>query len=257
MAKIRMKISYDGTDYSGWQVQSNTPQTIQEKVEGVLSKFHRQPTRIYGASRTDAGVHALGQMAHFHLEVPIPLERIPQAFNGELPGDIVCLKAWQCPEDFHVRHDALGKKYIYRIDNNPYPDVFTRNFCYHYHEKLKVEAMQQAASYFEGEKDFSAFQAQGCSNATTVKHIYQSRITRQKNGEIWLEVVGSGFLYKMMRIMAGTLINAGKGKIVPDDIPDIIASRDRTQAGFTAPAKGLTLEKIYYDQEILTKEVKG
>ncbi len=255
MAKIQMQISYDGTNYSGWQVQANTPHTIQEKVEGVLGKFHRRPTRIYGASRTDAGVHARGQMAHFYLEVPIPLERIPQAFNGELPDDIVCLQARQCPEDFHVRHDALAKKYIYRINNKPYPDVFTRNFCYHYHEKLKVKAMQQAARYLEGKKDFSAFQARGCSNATTVKSIYHSRITLQDNGEIWLEIVGSGFLYKMMRIIAGTLINAGKGKISPDDIPGIIASRDRTQAGFTAPAKGLTLEKIYYDQEILTKEV--
>ncbi len=256
MANVYLKISYDGSNYSGWQVQANTSQTIQEKVEKVVSKFNNRPTRIYGASRTDAGVHAFGQRAQFQLEVDIPLAKIPQAFNGELPDDIVCLKAWQTPPDFHVRHDALAKKYIYRIYNRTYANVFLRKYSYHCYYDLKVADMVKAASYFTGEKDFSAFQAQGCSNSTTVKEIYQSRITPKDNGEIWLEVVGSGFLYKMMRIIAGTLINVGKGKLAPEDISSIIASQDRTKAGFTAPAKGLTLQEIYYDQEILAKEVK-
>ncbi|MGM0421171.1 MAG: tRNA pseudouridine(38-40) synthase TruA [Bacillota bacterium] len=246
MKRVKVTVSYDGTEYSGWQVQKNTSETVQEKLEKVVNKFHNAPTRIIGASRTDAGVHAQGQVFHFDLKVNIPISRLPQAFNSELPDDIVCLKAEKVENNFHARFDAKRKKYIYKIDNNYYPDVFMRHYSYHIYQSLDIESMRSAIAYLAGEKDFSAFQAKGCKSNSSVREIYKAEIKTHNENTFYIEILGSGFLYNMMRIIVGTLIEIGKNKRFIEDMDRIIRSKSRDKAGFTAPAKGLTLEKIYY-----------
>jgi len=242
---IMITLEYDGTNYSGWQIQKNTPHTIQQILQEALTVINKSPAEITGAGRTDAGVHALGQVANFNLDVSIPVERIPVAINSLLPRDIVCKNAQEVPEDFHARFDARGKKYRYRIYNQLLPSAFLRNYAYHYKHKLDLSIMKKAAGYLVGTHDFKAFQASGSPITDTVRTIYRIEVIKKKP-EIWLEVSGNGFLYNMVRIIAGTLIEAARGNIRLEDLEKILLSRDRKQAGFTAPAHGLTLVEVYY-----------
>lgn len=240
-------LEYDGTNYSGWQIQKNTRQTIQQKLENALSKINKNRVQITGAGRTDAGVHAAGQTANFFLDVDIPLAKIPIALNTELPADIICKKAEKVDQNFHSRYDARGKKYRYRILNSNFNSVFVRNFVYNVYKKLDLEIMQKAAKYFEGCHDFAAFCAAGSSVKSTVREIYSLDIYAADNNEIWIDVVGNGFLYNMIRILAGTLIETGLGKRTLSELKYILQSCDRNNAGFTAPAQGLTLIEVFYD----------
>ncbi|MDI3546799.1 MAG: tRNA pseudouridine38-40 synthase [Halanaerobiales bacterium] len=245
MRNIKITLEYDGTNYSGWQIQKNTEQTIQQILQDALSEINKSPVKVTGASRTDAGVHALGQVANFKLDVPIPLARIPMALNSLLPEDIVCKEAREVDLDFHARYDARGKKYRYRILNQAKPSVFIRNYVYHYSYPLDLNLMREAASYLIGTHDFNSFQASGSSIRNTVRTIEKLEVI-DRAPEVWIEVKGDGFLYNMVRIIAGTLIEVASGKILPDRVKDILAARDRTRAGFTAPARGLILLKVYY-----------
>jgi tRNA pseudouridine38-40 synthase len=238
-------LEYDGTNYSGWQIQKNTSQTIQQILQEALTVINKAPVEMTGAGRTDAGVHALGQVANFYLDVSIPVERIPVAINSLLPRDIVCKNAQEVPEDFHARFDAQGKKYRYRIYNQLLPSAFLRNYAFHYKYKLDLSVMEKAAGYLIGTHDFKAFQASGSPVTDTVRTIYQIDII-DKDPEVWIEVRGNGFLYNMVRIIVGTLIEASRGNIRLEEMDKILLSHDRKQAGFTAPAHGLTLVEVYY-----------
>lgn len=248
MRNIKITVEYDGTNYRGWQRQKNTSETVQEKLEEALTIINKKPVELQGASRTDSGVHALGQVANFFIDVSIPVERIPAALNRLLPEDIRCVKAESVPADFHARHDALGKKYLYRIYNQGIPSVFIRNYVYYFKKKLDPVIMQEAARCLEGTHDFSSFRAAECSARTTVRTIHSIEVI-DKSPEIWVEVKGDGFLYNMVRIIIGTLIEASLGKIKIEELPEIIAAKDRRLAGFTAPARGLTLVEVYYGKK--------
>ncbi|SDL84354.1 tRNA pseudouridine(38-40) synthase TruA [Halarsenatibacter silvermanii] len=246
MQRVKLHLAYDGTEYSGWQIQKNTDHTIQEHLERVISRYDPEFKRVYGACRTDAGVHALNQIAHFDMSVDIPEDNIATALNGDLPEDIVCWDAEKAAEDFHSRYDATGKIYRYRIDNGSFPHIYHHRYSAFFYEDLDLFSMQKAVRYLPGKKDFSSFRAKGCSSSTPIREIFSAEVYPQKDEEIWIEVSGSGFLYNMVRIIAGTLIEIGRGKISPAEMEKIIASKSREAAGFTAPAAGLTLVEIFY-----------
>jgi tRNA pseudouridine38-40 synthase len=242
----KITLEYDGSNYSGWQMQQNTSKTIQQKVEEALTKINQKKVSIIGSGRTDAGVHAAGQTANFFLDISIPADKIPLALNTHLPEDIICTKAEKVNEDFHARYDARGKKYRYRILNSNFNSVFVRKFVYKVHKKLELESMKNAAEILEGTHDFAAFCSAGSSVESTVRTIYSINVTLAGD-EIWIDVSGNGFLYNMIRIIAGTLIEVGKAKIKSTYLKEILISCDRRKAGFTAPAKGLTLLEVFYD----------
>jgi len=240
-------VEYDGSNYSGWQIQKNTSETIQQKLEKALKVINKDKVMVTGAGRTDAGVHAVGQTANFFLDVDIPADKVPLALNSELPDDIICKKAEKVNADFHSRYNARGKKYRYRILNSNFNSVFVRNFVYNVHKKLDLKLMQRAARTFEGSHDFAALCAAGSSVESTVRNIYSLELYAVDNGEIWIDVIGNGFLYNMIRILAGTLIETGLKKRALPELKNILQSCDRNNAGFTAPAQGLTLMEVFYD----------
>ncbi|MFP4661199.1 MAG: tRNA pseudouridine(38-40) synthase TruA [Halanaerobiales bacterium] len=245
MQNIKLTLEYDGTNYSGWQIQKNTPHTIQQRLQEALSRINKKPVKVQGASRTDAGVHAIGQTANCILEVDIPAERIPAALNRLLPSDIICRQAEYVSMNFHARYDNQGKKYRYRILNQKLPSVFLRNYVYHYIYDIDLDLLKEASQFFVGTHDYTSFQASGCAAKNPVKTIQDIKIIN-KNPEIWFEIKGDGFLYNMVRIIIGTLIELSMGKISLSDIEKILQARDRDMAGFTAPAEGLILLEVYY-----------
>lgn len=242
---IRLTIEYDGTGYHGWQIQKNAV-TVQETIEKALSKLLGDQIGIIGCSRTDVGVHAYGQVAHFLTCSNIPGDKFSYAINNLLPEDIVVRKSEEVREDFHSRYSSKGKKYRYLIYNAAHHSAIMRNKACHIRPELNLNDMQTAAQYFIGQHDFEAFQATGGQVRSTIREIYNMDVYKNENGLISIDVSGNGFLYNMVRIMAGTLIYVGMGKIPANQIPEIIESRDRTKAGKTAPAQGLYLMEIYY-----------
>lgn len=245
MRKILLKIAYDGTDYFGWQRQNGFI-SVQQRLEEGLSAMLGKETAVRGSSRTDTGVHALGQGAVFQSDFTIPTERIPFALNTFLPNDIVCTGAREVGEGFHPQYSVVEKTYRYSIVNDTFINPLLDRYAAFAEKELDAEKMSRACGYFLGEHDFKAFCASGSDAKTTVRTIYALTVVRNKN-IIDIEVTGSGFLYNMVRIIAGTLCDVGSGKIRPEDIEQIIKSKDRTQAGKTMPPKGLTLMNIVYD----------
>ena len=247
MRNIKLIIEYDGTNYCGWQVQENGP-TIQGYLEKALLAVTGENITVHGSGRTDAGVHARGQVASFTTESSIPQEKFAYALNNKLPGDIVIKKSEEVPLDFHARFSAIGKKYSYLIINSRFPSALLRNHAYHvnYCERLDICRIEIAAEAFIGTYDFSGFMATGSKVKDTVRTIYELSVEREKE-LIRFDYKGSGFLYNMVRIITGTLLYAGIGKIDPEDMKDIILSKDRDRAGATLPARGLYLEEVYYD----------
>ncbi len=245
MRNIKLTIEYDGTNYHGWQIQKNAV-TVQEYVEKALAKLLGTETGVTGCSRTDVGVHAYGQVATFHTESNIPAEKFSYALNNLLPEDIVIQKSEEVSEDFHPRYSSKGKKYRYLICNSAHQSALMRNRACHVRPELNFEEMQKASLYFVGEHDFAAFQATGGQVRSTVREIYSMSMTKKEDKIIEIEVTGNGFLYNMVRIIAGTLIYVGMGKLPAEDIPLILKELDRRKAGKTAPAQGLYLMEIYY-----------
>ena len=238
-------VEYDGTNYQGWQYQKHTDKTIQETLEKKLSKLNKSKVDVIGAGRTDSGVHAEGQKANFYLDVSIPVNRIPIALNSMLPADIVCKNAKIVDDNFHARYDSSGKKYRYRLLNRSYHSVFTRNYVYTFYKNLDFKKMKFATKDFIGEYDFSAFQSSGSDIYNTVRRIENFEM-KFYGEEVWFEITGNGFLYNMVRIIIGTLLEIGLDKRPVTDVKRILKSKERKEAGFTAPAKGLTLVEVYY-----------
>ena len=247
MQNYLLTLAYDGTNYCGFQVQPNgrsVAQTFQDGLEAVL---HSRPD-IKGCSRTDAGVHALGFALNFHAETRIPPEKLPLAINQHLPPDIRVLCARVVPEEFHARYAAHTKTYLYRIHNHPIDSPFDEKYYTRVPRRLDVDAMQRAAEQFVGKHDFLALCAAGSSAAAhgdTVRTITDCHVTR-KGDEIDIEVTADGYLYNMVRILAGTVLQAGLGKMNPAAVPALLQSRNRGQAGPTLPARGLFLWDVQY-----------
>ena len=243
--RILLTVSYDGTAYVGWQYQDNGP-SIQDEIEKALQKALGTFVRVTGASRTDAGVHALGQRAHFDTCSSIPPEKYPFVLNRYLPEDIRVTEARQVPEDFHARFQAVGKMYTYRIHNAPHASAILRNCTAHVPVWLDEEAMRRCAQPLIGTHDFIAFCAAGGQAKTSVRTIDFFDVQRQDT-EVTLRVHGNGFLYNMVRIIAGTLIDVGHGRLPEDCIARALESKNRLDLGVTAPACGLELTRVEYD----------
>lgn len=242
--RILLTLSYDGTAYCGWQYQDNGP-SVQNELEQALQKALGAFTRVTGASRTDAGVHALGQRAHFDTVSAIPPDKYPFVLNRFLPPDIRVTAGMRVPNDFHARFDAVGKLYTYRIHNAPHPSALYRNLTAHVPVRLDEEKMRVCARQLLGRHDFAAFAASGGQAKTTVREIDRAEVERQGD-EITLRVHGNGFLYNMVRIIAGALIYVGQGKLEEDCIARAIESGSRLDLGVTAPACGLELTRVEY-----------
>lgn len=246
---IRLVLEYDGTGYHGFQAQDNTAlPTIQGELEGAIETICREKLRITGSGRTDAGVHALGQVVNFHTRSTVPTERFPAALNSVLPRDIRVKEAEAVPLDFHARFDAVSKTYVYLVDNRPLTSVFLRNYAYHVSLPLDVGAMRRAAELLVGTQDYASFRSSGSSVKTSVRTIYEFDIQESEacNGIIKFKVRADGFLYNMMRNMVGTLLEVGLGKFSVEDVAAILAARDRRLAGPTAPPCGLYLVEVEY-----------
>lgn len=241
----RFDIQYDGTRYGGWQRQKTTDNTIQGKIEEVLFRMTGSPVLIQGAGRTDAGVHALGQVANGHFDSRMSCEEICDYMNHYLPEDIEILRVSQVSERFHSRLNAREKLYRYRIGIGSHKNVFERKYLCPLHETYDVEAMEEAAGYLTGTHDFRSFCANKKIKKSTVRTIYEIRITELPK-ELQIDYRGDGFLYNMVRILTGTLIEIGRGSRKPEEIQAILEGRDRGLAGFTAPARGLTLVEVGY-----------
>lgn len=241
----KLTLQYDGSRFNGWQKQGNTENTIQGRIEAVLSRYAGAPVEVHGAGRTDAGVHAEGQVASVHLPGNAPAPEVMDYLNRYLPEDIAVVAVEAAPERFHARLNAVGKVYRYTIRTGRVPDVFHRKYFYRVEAPLDVSAMRCAAEKLCGTHDFRAF----CSNKrykkSTVRTIHFIVIAAE-GALLTITFHGSGFLYNMVRILTGTLLEVGLGERAAEEIPDILASLDRSQAGKTAPAQGLCLEKVEY-----------
>jgi tRNA pseudouridine38-40 synthase len=241
----KLTIQYDGSRYDGWQKQGNTDNTIQGKLEAILSKMAGEPVEIHGAGRTDAGVHAEGQVASFKLPGARPAAEVKEYLNRYLPEDIAVIAAEEADDRFHARLSAKGKVYRYAIRMGDTPNVFRRKYQYRVEGALDVPAMERAAELLCGTHDYRAF----CSNKrykkSTVRTVYSIRI-EQEGENLTLTYHGDGFLYNMVRILTGTLVEVGLGARKPEEMEKILASLDRVNAGKTAPAQGLTLVEVKY-----------
>ena len=244
MRNIRLTIEYDGKDFNGWQKQPNKL-NIQGEIEKAIFNIMHEEVDLIGSGRTDAGVHSLGQVANFKVNSDFPIEKIPIALNSQLKNSIVIKKAEEVDERFHSRYNAKNKTYRYIINNSRTGTAIYRNLEYCYPIELEVEKMKEAAKYFEGEHDFKAFKSSGTSGKNSVRTIYNAQV-RKEGERIFIELTGNGFLYNMVRIISGTLLDVGLGKIKPEDIKEIIEKKDRQNAGKTLPAHGLYLVKVEY-----------
>lgn len=255
MRNFKMTLQYEGTRFKGWQKQESTENTIQGKLEALLSKMTGQRIEVQGSGRTDAGVHALSQVANFHVDTQMRAEEILQYMNFYLPEDIAVIALEEVPERFHSRLNAKGKTYCYRVINSELPHVFDRRYAYVVEETLDIEAMKKAAQYLTGTHDFKAFTSNKRSKKSTVRTINEiqiekitssSMLLRGEQDEIRFTYSGDGFLYHMVRIMTGTLLEVGTHKRRPEEIADILSLGLRENAGELVPAKGLTLMEVQY-----------
>ncbi len=245
---IRLVVEYDGTDLCGWQRQANGP-TVQGHIETALADLLGKPTAVAGASRTDAGVHALGQVARFVTDGTIPARGIMRALNARLPPGIAIAEASEVSDDWHPRFSATGKHYRYLLWLRPERSAFWHSRAWHRSLPVDVERMQAAAQHFVGIHDFAGFRAAGCAAKTTRRRMDDVTVTRDSLSPdlCAIDVRGNAFLRNMVRIMVGTLVDVGEARLEPDDLPTIIASAARDRAGQTAPPQGLTLVSVRYD----------
>lgn len=247
--RVMLVVAYEGTNYCGWQLQANGV-TIEGILNQTLTELLGEPIVVTGASRTDAGVHSCGNVAVFDTDTRIPPEKISYALNQKLPDDIVVQHSCEVASDFHPRHCNSRKTYEYRILNRRFPLPMFRRDTYFYHYPLDEKKMGEAASYLVGKHDFKSFCSPSTTAKTTVRTIYSLKVDR--NGDlITIRVTGNGFLYNMVRIIAGTLIEAGSGAKKPDAVTDMLAACNRSAAGPTAPAHGLTMIGIEYEENFL------
>ena len=244
MRRIKLIVAYDGTDYCGWQIQPNGI-TVEEVLNRALFRLTGEEIRVIGASRTDAGVHARGNIAVLDTASTIPAERFAYAVNPLLPEDIVVVKSEEVPQDWHPRYQNSVKTYEYRILNREMPDPLKRKYTWHVSFPLDIDKMREAAEHLKGQHDFRSFCSVHTAVKTTVRTIYTLDIVKSGD-EIIIRISGNGFLYNMVRIIAGTLAEVGRGFRTPEDVRDLLTAKEREQAGATAPPQGLTLIRIEY-----------
>jgi len=250
MRRLRLDLEYEGTRYHGWQIQPNAP-TIQECVERALRIVLNEPCRVVGAGRTDAGVHALGQVAHFETDRPIPASALLRALNSLLPADIAVREVREVPETFHARKSAVRKRYVYWILNDPRRSALWDRFCWHVPAPVDLSAMKAAAAFLTGRHDFSSFRASGCeSGDNPVREIELLRVEPMEGSFVRISVEAASFLRHMVRNMVGTLVEVGLGRIGVNDVPGILEARDRRRGGRTAPGRGLFLEWVCYERTL-------
>ncbi len=241
---VKLTLQYDGTAYHGWQTQQNGV-TVQQTVTDAIEAVTGERVTVVGCGRTDAGVHALAYVCGFRTEANIPPQKLPYALNSHLPADIRVFSAEAAADDFHANRGAVKKRYVYRVLNREINDAFEGKYAWHVRVPLDVDAMRDAAGAFLGEHNFIGFASSGFSVKTTVRTIYSLDVV--KSGDvITIDITGNGFLYNMVRIIAGTLVYVGCGKLSSSDMEDIINSKRRERAGITAPAHGLFLREVYY-----------
>lgn len=245
MRNIRLLLQYEGTRYQGWQRQKSTDNTIQGKLETLLSRMCGENIELHGSGRTDAGVHALGQVANFHTECSMSVEDMLCYINNYLPEDIAVVELTEAAPRFHSRLNAVGKHYEYRIINSGIPDVFRRRYALEVHESLNIAAMERAAEFLLGEHDFKSFTSSKKGKKTTIRRIDEIKI-KTEGDVLCFSFKGNGFLHHMIRIMMGTLLEVGMGKRSPDSIDEVIEARNRESAGMLVPAKGLILVEVYF-----------
>lgn len=246
MRNIKMTIEYDGARYLGWQKLGDSDKTIQGKIENILSEMTKTKTDVIGSGRTDAGTHAKGQVANFKTTIDMDLEAMRDHLNSYLPRDIIVKKLAEVPERFHSRYNAVGKTYSYYVWNNVVPSVFDRNYSYHYPGELDIEKMNEACKKLVGTHDFIGFSSLKKSKKSTVRTIGEITIHMEGN-LLHFTFIGEGFLYKMVRIIMGTLLEIGAGTIEPETIEAVFASGIRSDAGMTVPSQGLFLDEVYYE----------
>lgn len=249
MRNIRLLLQYEGTRYQGWQRQTSSDNTIQGKLETLLSKMCGEAIEISASGRTDAGVHAMGQVANFHTDCDMTTEEILAYCNRYLPEDIAVIEVSEAAPRFHSRLNACGKCYCYRVINSEIPNVFWRRYAQEVQETLDIEEMRRAAALLLGEHDFKSFTSAKKGKKSTVRRIDEIRIERGEGAEadlITFTFVGNGFLHHMIRILMGTLLEVGLGKRSAESMPDILEACNREAAGMLVPAKGLTLMKVFY-----------
>ncbi|ACM21986.1 tRNA pseudouridine38/39/40 synthase [Geotalea daltonii FRC-32] len=244
MRNIKLIIEYDGTAYCGWQLQPNGI-TIQQVIEESLEKMLGQSVRLQSSGRTDAGVHALGMVAVFKTQKDLPVRAFSDGLNCLLPPDIAIRDASEVPLSFNPRADAISKHYRYTIYNSKRRSPLTRLNSWHLRGILNMELMQLGASHFVGEHDFAAFRASNCVAKTTIRRMFHVSVAKVGDSVI-IDVHGSGFLKNMVRVIAGTLVAVGQGKLDPSAIPGLLAGGDRSASGITAPPQGLCLMEVFY-----------
>lgn len=246
MRCLKLVVAYDGTSYHGWQRQENAI-TVQQVLEEKLSHVFAEKINLVASGRTDAKVHALGQVVSFTTSGKIPLENIGKATNAILPNSIVVISAHEVASDFHARFDAKGKTYQYKIIENERFNPFTANYAWLLGEKLDLKNMQKAADMILGEHDFSSFQATGSTPTVPVRKMTVAKWQKNEQGEVSFTVSGNGFLYHMVRNLVGTMVDVGLGKMTPTDFQQVLIAKNRKKAGKTAPAQGLYLCEVFYE----------
>ncbi len=244
---ICLKVSYDGTNFAGFQIQTGNIPTVQGVLETALSRVYKQPLRVAAAGRTDAGVHALGQVVSYQAPFYIPAGKLPPAINSLLPPEVVVWEAEEKPTQFHARFSARKKIYSYTLDRAPFPQVMKRRYTWYCRYTLNTEAISKGGAWLAGRHDFSAFRARGSSTGSAVRTLYRISVD-ELPGQQLLRITfeGDGFLYKMVRLMVGSLIRVGRGRLQPEDLGEALAGSQPQAAGPAAPPQGLCLEKVEY-----------
>ena len=245
MRNLKLLIEYDGTHFHGWQIQPDR-RTVQGVMQEAISRVVGHGVKLIGASRTDRGVHALGQVASFRTSSELPLETMQRAFNALLPEDVVIKGIEEVPRSFHARFSAKGKIYEYRLLLSPWPSAILRHFCWHLPERLNLEAMAECCRMLLGEHDFSSFQLSGSDTRNPVREMRRAEVQERSQGHVVMVFEANAFLRGMVRSIVGTLVDVGRGKISPDEFKEIMAAKDRSRASPTAPAHGLFLVEVKY-----------
>ena len=252
---VRFLVSYDGSRFFGWQRQDGF-ESVQEAIEDGLEALTGDKVVVHGAGRTDTGVHALGQVAHAHVDTDLTDHRLCHALNAHLPEGVTVRRAETAPPGFHARFDATGKRYLYVVATTPFRPPFARDLCHWTREPLDLARLRQALPHFTGEQDFSALASAGSPRESNVRRLREIRLVARRD-RFALVVQGNGFLYNMVRAIAGTLLDVGRGRIEPGAVREILDSKDRKQAGPTAPACGLWLLRVGYPEPVFPGRLRG
>ncbi|GIV18599.1 MAG: tRNA pseudouridine synthase A [Armatimonadota bacterium] len=255
MRTIAVVIEYDGTDFAGFQIQRGK-RTVQAELCRAVQRITKESVPVIGASRTDAGAHATGQVVHFRTTCRIPVERVPAALNSVLPRDIAARRAWEADESFHARYSARSRVYRYTIWNHPVRSALLERYAYRVSQPLDIEAMQEGARYLIGKHDFAAFASEVGRYRNTMREVYQAHL-QARLPLVWLCIEANGFLQGMVRAIMGTLIEVGLGKRAPETIEQLLQSGTRDKAGFHVPAHGLCLVRVNYDKSTLRRNERS